>query len=193
MKQKLLAAVILVAAASTAMADTYLVSDANGTSSDTPKLMAAHAVVGACVYGDKSVNVGDTVVVDGAAAVLVCASSPQGAVFYSLSESGAKRVVATLPTAKTTGEASIGAYQITTPAPPAFTPVKAWNEGTMTFIALAQPYHGELPVVFAMAEDGSRSLVNFQWDEKNSRFVVPRVLERAVLVLGDKNVVVSRI
>lgn len=192
MKQKLIAAVVLVAAASAATANTYVVSSENGTSNDAPKLSVAHPAGVACVYRDKTVGVGDTVIIEGADTVLVCASAPQGAVFYPLSADGAQRVVASLPVATSAGQANVGAYKITTPSAPVFTPVKAWNDGKFTFIALAQPYHGELPVVFALAEDGSRSLVNFKWDEQNSRFVVQRVLDRAILVLGDKSVVVSR-
>ncbi|MDQ1817771.1 TrbG/VirB9 family P-type conjugative transfer protein [Massilia sp. CCM 9210] len=83
-------------------------------------------------------------------------------------------------------------YKIMNASAPIFTPVNVWNDGKLTFIELAKPYRGEIPVVFALANDGSRSLVNFQWDEKNSRLVVQRVLDRAILVIGDKSVVVSR-
>lgn len=194
MKLKLLScSVFLVTVASTAMANTYTVIDTNTTSNDTPKLMASHASSTACVYSDKAIKVGDTIVIEGVGEVLVCASAPQGAVFYPLSESGAQRVVATLPAKKTASEANIGLYKITTPAAPAFTPVKAWNDDKMTFIALPQTYHGDLPIVLSLDEDGSRSPVNFQWDQQNSRFVVQRVLDRAILVLGDKSVIVSRI
>lgn len=191
MKLKLLIAALLTAAVSTAIADTYVVGSDKGTSSDEPKLASAHSS-GGCVYADKTVKPGDTIVIDGADTVLVCAGAPQGPVFYPLSASGAERVAASLPTAKSAGEDSVSVYKITARSAPVFTPVKAWNDGKLTFIALAQPYHGELPVVFALAEDGSRSLVNFQWDEKNSRFVVQCVLDRAILILGDKSVVVSR-
>lgn len=100
--------------------------------------------------------------------------------------------VAAVPGAKTAGEPNMNTYRIKSTPAPAFTPVKAWDDGKFTFIELVKPYHGELPIVLALAEDGSRSVVNFQWDEQNARFVVQRVLQRAVLVLGDKSVVVSR-
>lgn len=87
---------------------------------------------------------------------------------------------------------SSNTYKVITAPVPSFTPVNVWNDGEFTFIELKKPFHGELPVVFALADDGSRSLVNFEWDEQNSRFVVQRLLARAVLVLGDKSVVVSR-
>lgn len=96
------------------------------------------------------------------------------------------------PTVASAAQVGDAAYKITTPSTPAFTPVKAWNDGKFTFIALTRDYHGDLPVVFALAEDGSRARVNFHWDQKKSRFVVQRVLDRAILVLGDKSVVVSR-
>ena len=192
MKLKLIAALVLVASACTATANTYVVSPESGTSSDAPKLSVAHPAGASCLYADKSLAVGDTVIIEGADTVLVCANASQGAVFYPLSAAGAQRVVASLPAVANAAHGGDAAYKITTPSAPAFTPVKAWNDGKFTFIALTGDYHGDLPVVFALADDGSRSLVNFQWDQKNSRFVVRRVLDRAILVLGDKSVVVSR-
>jgi hypothetical protein len=96
MKSKLLIAVLLTSAVSTAIADTYVVSTDKGTSSDEPKLAAAHDA-GTCVYGDKSVKLGDTIIMTGSNMVLVCASAPQGSVFYPLSPAGAQRVVAVAP------------------------------------------------------------------------------------------------
>lgn len=186
MKQKLITAFILVTAAASATANTYVVSPSSGTSNDAPKLSVTHSAGASCVYADTAVAVGDTIIIEGADTVLVCATAPQGAVFYPLSAPGAQRVVASLLSA-----ASAAAYNMTTRPAPTFTPVKAWNDGKFTFIALTGDYRGDLPVVFALADDGSRSPVNFQWDQKNSRFVVQRVLDRAILVLGDKSVVVS--
>jgi len=37
-----------------------------------------------------------------------------------------------------------------------------------------------------VAADGSREVVNFKWDEQNSRLIVMRLLDRAVLVRGDE-------
>jgi hypothetical protein len=192
MKQKMIAALALVAAASTAIANTYVVSSENGTSNDAPKLSVTHLAGASCVYGDKAVAVGDTIIIEGAETVLVCANASQGPVFYPLSATGGQRVIASLPVATSAAPGKDAAYKIVTPSAPGFTPVKAWNDGKSTFIALTGDYHGDLPMVFALAEDGSRSLVNFQWDQQNSRFVVERVLDRAILVLGDKSVVVSR-
>jgi type IV secretory pathway VirB9-like protein len=90
------------------------------------------------------------------------------------------------------GESTANTYKIINAPAPAFTPVKVWDDGQFTFIELAKPYGGDLPVVFALGEDGSRFLVNFQWDEKNSRIIVQRLFDRAVLVSGDKSVVISR-
>lgn len=192
MKLKLIPALALIAAASTATANTYVVSPESAPSSDEPKLSVAHPGGASCVYADKLVAVGDTIIIEGPDTVLVCANASQGAVFYPLSAAGAQRVVASLPNATSATQVGDAVYKITTPSAPAFTPVKAWNDGKFTFIALTGDYHGDLPVVFALADDGSRSLVNFQWEQKNSRFVVQRVLDRAILVLGDKSVVVSR-
>ena len=97
MKLKLLIATLLTAAMSTAFADTYVVGSDNGSSNDTPKLKAAHGAAGACVYGDKSVKLGDTLIMDGSDIVMVCASGPRGAVFHLLSHDAAQRVVAAVP------------------------------------------------------------------------------------------------
>lgn len=190
MKQKLIAALTLIAAVSSAAANTYVVS-AEGD--DTPKLSATHLAGSGCMYADKAVAVGDTLVIEGTETVLVCANAAQGTVFYPLSAAGGRRVVKSLPSnsgASSNGEAS---YKMTATSAPSFTPVKAWNDGQSTFIELAAGFHADLPVVLALAEDGSRSLVNFYWDQMNSRFVVQRVLDRAILVLDDKSVVVSRL
>lgn len=115
MKQNLLALILPVVVASNATADTYLVSDMNGTSSDAPKVVAAHAARGACAYGDKSVNIGDTVVVEGTDVVLVCASGQQSAVFYPLSQSGAKQVIATLPATNGSLQSAVTSAESLTP------------------------------------------------------------------------------
>lgn len=90
------------------------------------------------------------------------------------------------------GEPSEAIYKVSVPSTPAFVPSKVWDDGKFTFIELQKPYRGELPVVFALSDDGSRQLVNYQWDEQNSRLVVQRLFERAVLVNGDKTVILSR-
>ena len=94
MKWNLLIATLLTAAMSTAFADTYVVASDNGSSNDTPKLKAAHGAAGACVYGDKSVKLGDTIITDGSGIVMVCASGTRGGVFHLLSHDGAQRVIA---------------------------------------------------------------------------------------------------
>lgn len=49
-------------------------------------------ISGGCVYADKAVKLGETLVVD-QDVVLVCASAPQGAVFYPLAQDGVQRVL----------------------------------------------------------------------------------------------------
>ena len=83
MKMKLLTTTLLTVCMSTAIADTYVVETVNGTSSDYPKLAAAHDA-SKCVYADKDV-------------VLVCTSASHGAVFYPLAQDGMKRVLAEIP------------------------------------------------------------------------------------------------
>lgn len=92
MKSKLLIATLLTAAMSTALADTYVVASDERGSSDVPKLVQAHDA-SKCVYGDKAVKLGDTLIVEGTTTVMVCASGPQGAVFYLLSQEPAQRVI----------------------------------------------------------------------------------------------------
>ncbi|SIR88257.1 hypothetical protein SAMN05880566_13328 [Janthinobacterium sp. TND4EL3] len=95
MKMKLLTTTLLTVCMSTAIADTYVVETVNGTSSDYPKLAAAHDA-SKCVYADKVVKLGDTLVVD-QDVVLVCTSASHGAVFYPLAQDGMKRVLAEIP------------------------------------------------------------------------------------------------
>jgi hypothetical protein len=75
---------------------------------------------------------------------------------------------------------------------PAFTPSQVWDDGKLTYVELAKPYKDDLPVLFQLDENGERSLVNYVWDEENSRFVVHRVLNHMVLALGDRRVHVKR-
>ncbi|MEM8519485.1 hypothetical protein [Janthinobacterium sp. CAN_S7] len=95
MKKILMIVAILTASVSTAIAHTYVVPSEKGTSNDEPQLVAAH-VSGGCVYADKAVKLGDTLIVD-QDIVLVCASAPHGAVFYQLAQDGVKRVLAAVP------------------------------------------------------------------------------------------------
>lgn len=99
MKKNLLMSILLAAVATTAIADTFVVSSDKGTSSDEPKLAASHGA-GACMYADKAVQLGDTVIMDESKIVLVCASAPQGPVFYPLSSAGAAQVVKATPKAR---------------------------------------------------------------------------------------------
>lgn len=96
MKKIFMIVAILTASVSTAIAHTYVVPSEKGPSYDEPTLVAAH-VSSACVYADKAVKLGDTLVVD-QDIVLVCASAPHGAVFYPLSQDGVRRVLAAIPT-----------------------------------------------------------------------------------------------
>lgn len=191
MKSKLLLSLLLATVAGAASADTYVVSSDKGTSSDEPKLAASHSV-GTCVYGDKAVQLGDTVIMAESNIVLVCANASQGPVFYPLASSVTQRVIAAVPASKLAADVNGGSYKISGAATPAFVPTKIWDDGKVTFIELPKPFSGELPIVLAQAEDGSDQLVNYQWEESNSRFVVQRLLDRAVLVLGEKRVLVTR-
>lgn len=91
------------------------------------------------------------------------------------------------------GEASGSSYEIRVPSAPRFVPSKVWDDGRFTYIELQKPYHGEIPIVRAVGDDGSREMVNFQWDEQNSRFVVLRLVDKAELVLGEKKVFINRL
>lgn len=84
--------------------------------------------------------------------------------FYSLSASGIQRVLSSKPIDQTNKLSEVDSTKIL----------------------------GSTSVLFGLAEDGKRSLVNYKWDNRNLRFIVDQVLERAILVLGDKNVVVSK-
>lgn len=91
-KSKLLLSVLLAAIASAATADTFIVSSDKGTTSDEPKLATAHTK-GTCLYGDKAVQLGDTLIMAESNIVLVCANAPQGPVFYPLSSTSAAQVM----------------------------------------------------------------------------------------------------
>lgn len=84
--------------------------------------------------------------------------------FYSLSASGIQRVLSSKPIDQTNKLSEVDSTKIL----------------------------GSTSVLFGLAEDGKRSLVNYKWDDRNLRFIVDQVLERAILVLGDKNVVVRK-
>lgn len=89
-------------------------------------------------------------------------------------------------------EPSTNTYTIMVPSTPEFVPTKVWDDGKFTFIELQKPYAGELPAVYRLAEDGTRELVNFTWDQQNSRFVIRQLVAHAVLALGNKSVIVNR-
>lgn len=92
MKSKLLLSLLLATVAGAASADAFIVPSEKGTTSDEAKLAASHKG-GTCMYGDKAVQLGDTVIMAESNIVLVCASAPQGPVFYPLSAAGAAQVV----------------------------------------------------------------------------------------------------
>lgn len=91
MAKNLLILILLAAVVTMATADAFVVSSDRGPSSDQPMLAVSHGA-GACVYVDKAVQLGDTVIMADLDIVLVCANSPQGAVFYPLSPAGAAQV-----------------------------------------------------------------------------------------------------
>lgn len=63
---------------------------------------------------------------------------------------------------------------------PSLKPAAAWDDGVRTTLVFAA--HAELPAIFAVGEDGSESLVNF--DVEGGRIVVQRVARRLLLRRG---------
>lgn len=89
-------------------------------------------------------------------------------------------------------EATISDYHIILPPPPQFVPTKVWDDGKSTYIQLRAPYSGELPAIFAEIEPGQHELLNAQWDEKSSCFVIPNLITRVVMRAGAKYVEIDR-
>jgi hypothetical protein len=83
-------------------------------------------------------------------------------------------------------------YQVILSPPPTFVPTKVWDDGKFTYIQLRAPYNGDLPVVLAENEPGNFELLNAKWDQKSARFVIPGLITRAVMKLGDKYVEIDR-
>jgi type IV secretion system protein VirB9 len=63
---------------------------------------------------------------------------------------------------------------------PSLRPVAAWDDGVQTTLVFGA--HTELPAVFALNEDGSESLVNF--DVQEGRVVIQRVAHRLIVRRG---------
>ena len=63
---------------------------------------------------------------------------------------------------------------------PSLKPTAAWDDGVQTTLVFGA--HTELPAVFALNEDGSESLVNF--DVQGGRIVVERVAHRLIVRRG---------
>jgi type IV secretion system protein VirB9 len=63
---------------------------------------------------------------------------------------------------------------------PSLKPVAAWDDSVQTTLVFG--VHAELPAVFALNEDGSESLVNF--DVQAGRIVVQRVTRRLIVRRG---------
>lgn len=63
---------------------------------------------------------------------------------------------------------------------PSLKPVAAWDDGVRTTLVFGA--HAELPAIFAVGEDGSESLVNF--DVEGGRIVVQRVARRLLVRRG---------
>ena len=63
---------------------------------------------------------------------------------------------------------------------PSLKPVAAWDDGVQTTLVFGA--HTELPAIFALNEDGSESLVNF--DVQAGRIVVQRVARRLIVRRG---------
>jgi type IV secretory pathway VirB9-like protein len=83
-------------------------------------------------------------------------------------------------------------YKVSLPSPPEFYPTKVWDDGKFTFVELKKQYAGELPAVFLQDEDGQLSLVNFFWDPKTSSLVIKGLIQRVVLISGNKRISISR-
>lgn len=93
MKSKLLIASFLAAAMATAGANTHPAASDTGNSAPDATAVALPGT-GECLYGDKAIKLGDTLIVSGSNTVLVCASGTRGPVFYSLAPEAVKRVIA---------------------------------------------------------------------------------------------------
>ncbi len=63
---------------------------------------------------------------------------------------------------------------------PSLKPVAAWDDGVQTTLVFAA--HAELPAIFALNEDGSESLVNF--NVQAGRVVVQRIARRLIVRRG---------
>jgi type IV secretion system protein VirB9 len=64
---------------------------------------------------------------------------------------------------------------------PSLKPAAAWDDGVRTTLVFGA--HTELPAVFALNEDGSESLVNF--DVRGGRVVIQRVARRLIVRRGN--------
>ncbi|WP_454727878.1 MULTISPECIES: hypothetical protein [Cupriavidus] len=83
-------------------------------------------------------------------------------------------------------------YRIRVPATPAFLPVKVSAAGESTAIELPPAFGGDLPLVFALDEQGHRTLLNARWDAAHARLIVPGRLAWMQLVLGAQVVEIER-
>lgn len=77
-------------------------------------------------------------------------------------------------------------YRLTGTA--AFKPVRVWNDGVQTFIDLDRNYRGEQPVLLVETSGGD-ALVNVR--TKGERYIVDAVFDRARLMLGAGDEIVS--
>lgn len=90
----------LVLSSTAARSDTYIVPSSKSDATKAPKLVLSHGN-GTCIYADKTIKLGDTIVLEGIAQkniklVLVCANSQRGPVFYPLSKIASEEVVNTV-------------------------------------------------------------------------------------------------
>lgn len=93
MKSKLLIASFLTIAVATSNAHTHPAVSDKGNSAPNAVPVALPSA-GECLYANKAIKLGDTLIVSESNIVLVCASGMRGPVFYSLAPEAVKRVIA---------------------------------------------------------------------------------------------------
>lgn len=140
----------------------------------TPSVEVTSVGQTGCVYAGEPIALGDTVThPDGS--LQVCASGSRGPVFMTVN-----------------AEPNSASYKIVMPAPPPFVPTKVWDDGKFTYIQLPAPYHGDLPAVFEVLDDGKLAVVDARWDGDTSRFVARKVVDHVQLRLDDIHVEIDR-
>jgi len=165
------AAILLLAVPAVCFSATYHEVDQAGGS---PGVKLTSAGQTGCVYAGEPIALGDIVThPDGS--LQVCASGSRGPAFMNVAV-----------------EPNSTSYKIIVPPLPQFVPTKVWDDGKFTYIQLQAPYHGDLPAVFEVLDDGKLAVVDAKWDEATSSFVVRKIIDRVELRLSDKHVEIDR-